>query len=218
MIGLLGKKLGQTRVYEAGDRLVCVTVVACGANRVLQCKTVEVDGYDAVQLAYGTRKSGRTNRPLAGHLRRFKGESCQRIKEFRDYELTVEPGDEVNPGDCFKAGDFVDVVGVAKGRGFQGVMKRHGFGGGRGSHGSKGWKRRPGAIGQGSTPGYVRKGQPMPGHMGQVRRTVQNLRIVRVMAEENVLLISGAVPGAGGDFVIVRGAKKKAKRVPTQNA
>ncbi len=209
MVGLLGKKLGQTQVYDDAGNLLCVTVVQCGPNRVLQCKTEETDGYNAVQLGFGSQKAQRVNKPMTGHYAKHKVDPCQRIKEFRDFELSVKPGDEVKPGDCFSAGDWVDAIGTTKGHGFQGVMKRHGFGGGRQTHGAKGWKRRPGSIGQGSTPGTVRKGQPMPGHMGQARRTVQNLKVVRVMEDEQVILISGAIPGAVGDYVVIRGAKKK---------
>ncbi|MCS1408210.1 MAG: 50S ribosomal protein L3 [Verrucomicrobia subdivision 3 bacterium] len=209
MVGLLGKKLGQTQVYDEGGDLVCVTAVECRPNRVLQCKTEETDGYNAVQLGFGVQKPQRVNKPLTGHYHKHGAEPCQKIKEFRDFEVSVKPGDEVKLADCFFAGDFVDAIGVTKGHGFQGVMKRHGFGGGRATHGAKGWKRRPGSIGQGSTPGYVRKGQPMPGHMGQVRRTVQNLKVVRIMEEDNVVLVSGAIPGAVGDYVVIRSAKKK---------
>ena len=215
MVGLLGKKLGQTQIYDEEGNSVCVTVVQCGPNKVLQCKTEETDGYSAVQLGFGSQKTHRVNKPLKGHFRKYQAELCREIKEFRDFDLSVKPGDEVNPWDCFSVGDFVDAVGVTKGRGFQGVMKRHGFRGGRASHGAKGWKRRPGSVGQGSTPGYIRKGQPMPGHMGQARRTVQNLRVMRIMEEEKVLLISGAIPGATGDYVIIRGAKKKQKTKPS---
>lgn len=215
MVGLLGKKLGQTQIYDDEGNLVCVTVVRCGPNKVLQCKTEETDGYSAVQLGFGTQKTHRVNKPLKGHFRKYSAELCRKIKEFRNFALSVKPGDELNPWDCFSVGDFVDAVGMTKGRGFQGVMKRHGFSGGRASHGAKGWKRRPGSVGQGSTPGYVRKGQPMPGHMGQERRTVQNLRVMRIMEDEKVLLVSGAIPGAAGDYVIIRGAKKKQKTKPS---
>jgi len=211
MVGLLGKKLGQTQVYDETGNLVCVTAVQCGPNQVLQCKTEETDGYNAVQLGFGAQKAHRINKPQTGHFQKHNAEPCQRIKEFRDFELSVKPGDAVKPSDCFAAGDYVDAVGTTKGHGFQGVMKRHGFGGGRATHGAKGWKRRPGSIGQGSTPGTVRKGQPMPGHMGHRRRTVQNLKVVRIMEEEQVVLVSGAIPGAVGDYVVIRGAKKKKK-------
>lgn len=212
MIGLLGKKLGQTQIYDEGGKLLCVTAVCCGPNRVLQCKTKESDGYDAVQLGFGTQKASRINKPMIGHFEKHHADPCLRIREFRDFELPVKPGEWIKVGDCFSVGDWVDAIGTTKGHGFQGVMKRHGFGGGRATHGAKGWKRRPGAIGQGSTPGTVRKGQPMPGHMGQLRRTIQNLKIIRVMEEDQVLLISGAIPGAVGDYVIIRNAKKKKKQ------
>ena len=201
--------MGQTQVYDTGDRLICVTAVSCGVNRVLQCKTVERDGYNAVQLGYGEQKPHRVNRPLTGHYMRHGGVYPRHVREFRDFDLEVRSGGEVRPNDCFSPGDFVDVVGITKGHGFQGVMKRHGFGGGRASHGAKGWKRRPGSIGQGASPGWVRKGQPMPGHMGQERRTVQNLRVVRILEDENVVLVGGAVPGAIGDCVVIREAKKR---------
>lgn len=210
MIGLLGKKIGQTRVYDAKGNLTSVTVVVAGPNRVLQCKTVETDGYRAVQLGFQEQKEHRLTRPLLGHIKKFKGEPVKRIREFRDFTLEVKPGDTVGV-DIFAPGDFVDAIGITKGRGFEGVMKRHNFRGGDASHGAKGWRRRPGAIGQRLFPGTVMRGQRMPGHMGQVRRTVQNLEVVQVRPNDNVLLIRGAVPGAKGDYVVIREAKKHPK-------
>ena len=219
MIGLLGKKLGQTRVYDTQGRIVSVTVVSAGPNRVLQRKTVEKDGYDAVQLAFDEQKVQRLTKPLQGHFKKAGAAPARRIREFRDFEVNVQPGQTVGV-DVFEVDDYVDVVGVTKGRGFEGVMKRHNFRGGDASHGAKGWRRRPGAIGQRLFPGTVMRGQRMPGHMGQVRRTTQNLRIIQVRAEENVLLISGTIPGAKGDYVIIRNAKKrplKPRTVPSEN-
>ena len=200
MLGLLGKKLGQTRVYDEKGLLIHVTVVQVGPNRVLQCKTVESDGYNAVQLGFDDQKEQRVTKPLLGHIKKHSGVAVKRIREFRDFTLTVKPGDIVG-ATMFAKGDFIDAIGVTKGRGFEGVMKRHNFRGGDASHGAKGWRRRSGAIGQRLFPGTVMRGMRMPGHMGQVRRTVQNLEIVQVREAENLLLIKGAVPGAKGDYV-----------------
>jgi len=134
----------------------------------------------------------------------------QKVREFRNFGKEVKAG-ELLGADLFAAGDHVDCIGETKGRGFEGVVKRHRFGGGDASHGAKGWRRRPGSIAPGSTPGWVDKGKPMPGHMGQVRRTVQNLEVVQVRADDGVLLIKGSMPGAEGDYVIIRESKKRPK-------
>ncbi len=241
MVGLLGKKLGQTRVYTEDGRSVSVTIVQAGPNQVLQRKTVGKDGYEAVQLGFDGQKEQRLSLAKRGHLKAHNGEEnytprspgrtvkgkarlanrkawdaraitpIRRIKEFRDFSLDVNPGDSIG-ADVFEAGDYVDVIGKSKGRGFQGVVKRWNFGGGRGSHGSGGWRRRPGSIGAGSTPGHVTKGKHMPGHMGQASRTVQNLEIIQVQADDNLLLVKGAIPGANGDYVVIRESKKKPKK------
>jgi large subunit ribosomal protein L3 len=211
MRGLLGKKLGQTSVYDAKGNLIPVTVVLAGPNRVLQCKTVESDGYKAVQLGFDDQKEHRLAKALAGHIRKNSGAPVKRIREFRDFSLEVKAGDVVGPN-IFAPGDYVDAIGVTKGRGFEGVVKRHRFRGGDITHGAKGWHRRSGAIGQRLFPGTVMRGMKMPGHMGQVRRTVQNLEIVQVREAENVLLIKGAVPGAKGDYVVIRESKKYPKQ------
>ncbi len=210
MLGLLGKKLGQTRVYDDKGVLWPVTVVLVGPNRVLQCKTQESDGYNAVQLGFDDQKDQRVTKPLLGHIKKHNGAAVKRIREFRDFPVAVKPGDIVG-ANVFAKGDFVDAIGVTKGRGFEGVMKRHNFRGGDASHGAKGWRRRPGAIGQRLFPGTVMRGMRMPGHMGQVRRTVQNLEIIQVRDSENLLLIKGAVPGSKGDYVVIREAKKLPK-------
>ena len=241
MVGLLGKKLGQTRVYTEDGRSVSVTIVQAGPNQVLQRKTTGKDGYEAVQLGFDGQKEHRLNLAKRGHLKAHNGEKnytsrspdrtvkgkarltnrkawdaraitpIRRIKEFRDFSLDVKPGDSIG-ADVFEAGDYVDVIGKTKGRGFQGVVKRWNFGGGHGSHGSGGWRRRPGSIGAGSTPGHVTKGKHMPGHMGQASRTVQNLEIIQVQADDNLLLVKGAIPGANGDYVVIRESKKKPKK------
>ncbi|HUD45572.1 MAG TPA: 50S ribosomal protein L3 [Candidatus Baltobacteraceae bacterium] len=210
MLGLLGKKLGQTSVYDARGVLVPVTVVLAGPNRVIQTKTVESDGYNAVQLGFDDQKEHRITKPLLGHFKKFGAAAVKRVREFRDFTLPVKPGDIIGPS-IFAQGDFVDAIGVTKGRGFEGVMKRHNFRGGDASHGAKGWRRRSGAIGQRLFPGTVMRGMKMPGHMGQVRRTAQNLQIIQVREADNLLLIKGAVPGSNNDYVIIREAKKLPK-------
>lgn len=210
MLGLLGKKLGQTRVYDASGNAVHVTVVLAGPNRVIQRKSVDTDGYNAVQLGFDDQKESRLTKPLLGHLRKHNTSPVKRIREFRDFPIDVKPGDVVGPN-VFSAGDYIDAIGITKGRGFEGVMKRHGFRGGDATHGAKGFRRRPGAIGQRLFPGTVMRGMRMPGHMGQVRRTIQNLRVVQVIEADNLLLIRGAIPGANGDYVVIRQSKKRGK-------
>jgi large subunit ribosomal protein L3 len=210
MIGLLGKKLGQTRVYDDQGNAVSVTVVQAGPNYVLQCKTPETDGYNAVQLGFDEQKESRVTKPLLGHLKKFGGKPVKRIGEFRNFSLPVKAGDTVGV-DIFAKGDFVDAIGTTKGRGFEGVVRRHRFRGGDSTHGAKGWHRRAGAIGQRLFPGTVMRGMKMPGHLGQVRRTTQNLEIIQVRPQDNLLLIKGSVPGAKGDYVVIREAKKVPK-------
>lgn len=211
MIGLLGKKLGQTRVYDGSGKVVCVTIVQAGPNRVVQCKTTATDGYNAVQLGFDDQKESRVNKAMTGHFAKAKATPVKRLQEFRDFSLEVKPGDVVGPT-VFAVGDYVDAIGVTKGRGFQGVVKRHDFGGGPNTHGAKGWHRRSGAIGCRLFPGHVNRGMKMPGHMGQVRRTTQNLKVIQVREEDNVLLISGSIPGAPGDYVVIRESKKRPKQ------
>jgi len=210
MIGLLGKKLGQTRVYDDQGNVTVVTAVLAGPNVVLQCKTRETDGYNAVQLGFDAQKEHRLTKPLLGHVKKRGGTPVKRIREFRDFSLPVKPGDKLGV-DVFAKGDFVDAIGVTKGRGFEGVVARHAFAGGDSTHGAKGWHRRSGAIGQRLFPGTVMRGMRMPGHLGQVRRTVQNLEVIQVRPEDNVLLIKGAIPGAKGDYVVIRESKKRPK-------
>jgi large subunit ribosomal protein L3 len=228
-VGLLGKKLGHTRVYNTQGVLIPVTVVLAGPNRVLQVKSqAGKDGYNAVQLGFGNQKPQRIAKPALGHLvkhgtldkaeaekARDKGDKTplvgvSKIKEFRNFTKEVKPGDLVGPT-LFAPGDFVDAIGITKGRGFEGVMKRHGHGGGPATHGHKGWHRRVGAIGQRLFPGTVMRGFKMPGHMGQVRRTVQNLEVIQVREADNLLLVKGAIPGSEGDYVVIRESKKRPK-------
>jgi large subunit ribosomal protein L3 len=206
-LGLIGKKLGQTRVYDAQGALIPVTVVLVGPNRVIQCKTIETDGYKAVQLGFDDQKEHRLAKPLLGHLKKFGATPVKRIKEFRDFSREVKPGDVLGAS-LFAKGDFVDAIGVTKGRGFEGVVKRHRFAGGDSTHGAKGWHRRSGAIGQRLFPGTVMRGMRMPGHMGQDRRTTQNLEVIQVREDDNLLLVKGAIPGSKGDYVVIRESKK----------
>jgi len=210
-VGLLGKKLGHTRVYNAQGVITPVTVVLAGPNRVLQVKTqAGKDGYNAVQLGFDDQKEQRVSKPLLGHIKKQNGAAVKRIKEFRNFSKEVKPGDVVGVA-LFAPGDFVDAIGVTKGRGFEGVVKRHGFAGGDSTHGAKGWHRRSGAIGQRLFPGTVQRGLRMPGHMGQVRRTTQNLEVIQVREAENLLLIKGALPGSEGDYIVIRESKKRPK-------
>ena len=213
MLGLLGKKIGQTRVYDEQGVLIPVTVVLVGPNRVIQCKTIETDGYKAVQLGFDDQKEHRMAKPLLGHLKKFNTVPVKRIQEFRNFSKEVKPGDVVGAS-LFAKGDFVDATGMTKGRGFEGVVKRHRFAGGDSTHGAKGWHRRSGAIGQRLFPGTVMRGMRMPGHMGQARRTTQNLEVIQVRDEDNVLLIKGAIPGSKGDYVVIRESKKIPKGTP----
>jgi len=211
-LGLLGKKLGHTRVYDANGVLIPVTVVLAGPNRVIQCKSVETDGYQAVQLGLEDQKEKRVTKPLLGHFRKFNSTPVKRVKEFRDFPKEVKPGDVLGPT-LFQVGDFVDAIGVTKGRGFEGVVGRWAFRGGDSTHGAKGWHRRSGAIGCRLFPGTVNRGMKMPGHMGQVRRTTQNLEVIQVREADNLILIKGSIPGSEGDYVIIREAKKMSREV-----
>ena len=204
---LLGKKIGMTQVYDAENNLVPVTVVQAGPCPVTQVKTIENDGYHAVQIGFGVQKESRLSAGELGHLKKASVEPVSHLQEIR-----LPAAAEVKVGDIFTvekfaAGQMVDVIGTVKGRGFQGVMKRHDMSGQPDSHGHM-MHRRIGSIGMRQTPGHVFKGKRMPGHMGSVRRTVQNLRVVQVMADKNLLLIKGSFPGANGELVLVRPAKK----------
>ncbi|KAB2653660.1 MAG: 50S ribosomal protein L3 [Verrucomicrobia bacterium] len=210
-LGLIGKKLGHTRVYDASGVLHPVTVVLVGPNRVLQVKTqASKDGYNAVQLGFDDQKEQRLTKPLLGHIKKHSGVAVKRIKEFRNFSKDVKPGETVG-ATLFSPGDYVDCIGTTKGQGFEGVMKRHHFAGGPATHGAKGWKRRSGAIGQRLFPGTVMRGMKMPGHMGQVTRTTQNLEVIQVRDTDNLLLIKGSFPGAEGDYVVIRESKKRPK-------
>lgn len=206
---LLGKKLGMTQLYDAKNVLVAATVIEAGPCPVIQVKTIENDGYHAVQLGFGTQKEHRVTRQLAGHFKKAGVTPVRRLGEVRLKEpATVKPGDILTVS-VFEVGQKVDVIGTTKGRGFQGVVKRHGAAGGPASHGSM-FHRRIGSIGMRQTPGRTWKNQSMPGHMGDVRRTVLNLRVLKVDVERNLVLVQGAVPGSKGSDVVVRASVKDA--------
>ncbi|MBQ9804791.1 MAG: 50S ribosomal protein L3 [Lentisphaeria bacterium] len=208
MKGLIGKKLGMTQVYDEKGVLIPVTVIEVGPCVVTDVKTVERDGYSAIQLGFGSRKAKNVTKARKGHLAKagVTGDTLPALlREIRGAEAEIGA---VLKADIFSAGEYLDVIGTTKGRGFQGVVKRWNFGGGRASHGGA-WERRPGSIGCCEWPGRVNKGKKMPGHYGNDRRTVQNLQIVRVMADDNCLLVKGAIPGCNGGIVTVKSALKK---------
>lgn len=205
---LLGKKLGMTQVYDADNVLVPVTVVEAGPCSVLQVKTVESDGYNAVQIGFAAKKTKNTSRAELNHAKKAGLESAPRVlSEVRLPDAPPHKVGEVVTVETFKEGQFVDVIGVSKGKGFAGVVKRFRVGGGPAAHGSM-FHRRIGSVGMRQTPGRVWKNQKMPGHMGSERRTVQNLRVVKIIADRNLILVKGAIPGANGDDVVVRLASK----------
>jgi len=206
---LLGKKIGMTQVFDAKGNFVGVTVLEVGPCVVLQKKTPETDGYHALQLGLGEKKLKNATRPMVGHCKNANAAPARFVREWRnDGTAAFNIGDKITVKE-FQAGQYVDVIGTSKGKGFQGVVRRHHFAGGDATHGAKGWHRRSGAIGQRLFPGRVFRGMRMPGHMGHTRITTQNLRVIQVREAENLLLVEGAVPGPSGAFVIVRHAKKK---------
>ncbi|HEX7517638.1 MAG TPA: 50S ribosomal protein L3 [Chthoniobacterales bacterium] len=206
-IGLLGQKIGMTSVYDANGRLHPVTVIAAGDNVLLRRVTAENDGYSAIKVGFGVQKESRVTKPLVGEFKKVGSEPKKLMKEFRLEADAPEGHIDLNVTQ-FQPGDWVDVIGRSKGKGFQGVMKKHNFQGQGASHGSK-THRRNGAVGNRSTPGRIWKNMGMPGHMGDERVTVQNLRVMQVRETEKVILISGAVPGSNGSYVVIRPAIKK---------
>lgn len=207
---IIGKKVGMTQIYDGESTLVPVTVIEAGPCPVTQVKTAETDGYNAIQIAFGSIKVKNVTQPIQGHFKKAGVEPLRSVKEVRcDVAPTQKVGDVLTV-DGFKEGQTVDIIGITKGRGFQGVVKRWNMDGQPDSHGHM-MHRRPGSIGMRQTPGHVFKGKHMPGHMGVDRRTVQNLQVVQVIPEKNIILVKGSVPGANGQEVIVRAAKKAKK-------
>jgi len=195
-MGLLGKKIGMTRIYNEMGAVIPVTVIEAGPCKVLQVKSEAKDGYNAIQVGFGAKKAQRVTKPLAGHFSKADAEGFYNIREFRiknpeEYQL----GQDISLGELFKTGDIIDVQGISQGKGFQGVMKRHGFRGGPGGHGSK-FHRAPGSIGCSAWPARVVKGKKMPGRMGNDTVLKKNVLVVDVRGDENLILVKGPVPGA----------------------
>lgn len=208
--GIIGRKIGMTQIFDEKGNVIPVTVIEAGPCVVAQVKTVETDGYQAVKLGFGDAKDKHINKPEQGVFKKAKLANKKHLREFRlDSVEGINVGDELK-ADVFAAGDKIDVQGTSKGKGFQGVIKRHGQHRGPMGHGSM-YHRRPGSMGPTSTPGRVFKGKKLPGHMGRVTVTIQNLDVVRVDLDKNVILVKGSVPGAKGTILKVKSAVKASK-------
>jgi len=215
--GLIGRKVGMTQVFEETGKAIPVTVIEAGPCPIVQVKTQERDGYQAVQLGFGARKENKFNNPMRGHFAKADVPPTQILREFK-----VESLEEINVGDTvdaslFSEGELVDVTGTSKGHGFTGVVKRWGFAGGRKSHGGEQDLRRPGAIGASATPSRVFKGKKMPGRYGAKRHTVQNLQVIQADPERNLLVVKGAIPGPPNGFLLIRKAIKATGSDKTEN-
>ena len=207
---IIGKKVGMTQVFDEQGVVIPVTVIEAGPCTVVQVKTVEKDGYDAVQLGFGTVKEHKVNKPVKGHFAKGNVTPTKHLREFRVEDTSsVKVGEEVK-ADVFASGDLVDIQGTTKGKGFQGVIKRHGQSRGPMGHGSM-YHRRPGSMGPTSTPGRVFKGKKLPGHMGVETVTIQNLEVVKVDLDKNAILVKGSIPGNKGSIVKIRSAVKASK-------
>lgn len=209
MKGIIGRKLGMTQIYNESGELIPVTVVEAGPAYVVQKKTVEKDGYTALQLGFNIKKIDRVNKPLQGHFKKAGEKVFYFLKEVKFDDISqYEMGQEIKVADIFSEGEIVDVTGISKGKGFQGVMKRHNFKGGRATHGSM-FHRAPGSAGSSAYPSRVWKGKRYPGHMGSEQVTIQNLKIEKIFPEKNLMLIKGAIPGSVNSYVVIKNAIKK---------
>ena len=203
MLGILGKKLGMTSIFGPDGKNVACTIVQAGPCHVTQVRSEEVDGYEAVQIAYDEKKEKNVGAGLLGHFKKAGVKPSHKVLEIRDYDSEVQVGDAVDLS-FLEEGDYVDVTGKSKGKGFQGVVKRHGFKGvGDRTHGQHNRQRAPGSIGMASTPARVLKGMRMAGRMGNDRVKVKNLEVVKVYSDKNIVLLKGAVPGAKGSYVLI---------------
>jgi len=205
MLGIIGKKVGMTSVFQPDGKYVACTVIEAGPCRVTQLKNADSDGYMAVQLGFDDKKEKSSNKPELGHFKKSGSAPKCKVAEIRDFEKDVKLGEDVLVGDIFVEGDMIDVTGMSKGKGFQGVVKRHGFGGVGGStHGQHNRARHPGSLGASSDPSRVMKGMRMAGRTGNDTVTVQNLQVLKVLPENNLIVIKGAVPGAKGGYLILK--------------
>jgi len=203
MLGLIGKKVGMTSIFDVDGKIIPCTVVEAGPCVVTQVKTTETDGYKAVQLSFDEKREKSTTSALKGHFEKAKTTPKRKVVEFREFDGEQQLGDNIT-AEVFAEGDFVDVTGTSKGKGFQGVVKRHGFAGvGGQTHGQHNRARHPGSLGASSWPSRVMKGMRMAGRMGGEQVKIQNLQVVKIYAEKNLILIKGAIPGAKGSYVIV---------------
>ena len=201
MPGIIGRKVGMTSIYSAEGKATPCTVIEAGPCVVTQLKTQDRDGYVAVQMGFGERKENNTPSALKGHFKKANTTPKSSVVEFKDFE-GLSLGDVVNV-DIFTEGEYVDVVGTSKGKGFQGVVRRHGFGGSETSHGQQSMRRSPGSIGAASTPGRVFKGKLMAGQMGNARVMIENLEVLKVLKDKNLIVVKGSIPGAKGSIVII---------------
>jgi large subunit ribosomal protein L3 len=205
MIGIIGKKVGMTSVFQPDGKYVACTVVEAGPCRVTQVKELEKDGYNAVQLGFDDKKEKSSNKPEIGHYKKAGSTPKRKLVEIRDFEKNVKQGEDILIADIFEEGDLIDITGVSKGKGFQGVVKRHGFAGvGGQTHGQHNRLRHPGSLGASSDPSKVMKGMRMAGRTGNDTVTVQNLKVLKVLSENNLIVIKGAVPGAKGSYLILK--------------
>jgi large subunit ribosomal protein L3 len=205
MPGLIGKKVGMTSIYSASGKNIPCTVLEVGPCVVTQVRTLEKDGYTAVQLGFGDRSEKNTSKAMIGHFKRAGVSPMRHLVEFKSFTDELQSGDTVKVEDVFNEGEYVSVIGNSKGKGFQGVVKRHGFAGvGQATHGQHNRLRAPGSIGAASYPARVFKGMRMAGQMGNSRVTIENLEVIKVLSEEGVLVVKGAVPGHKGSTVVIR--------------
>jgi len=217
-LGIIGRKLGMTQIFLEDGSVVPVTVIEAGPCRVIQKKTREKDGYNAVQLSFLPKNTQRANKPLTGHFKKAGVGPSYHLKEFRVENVEgVELGQEITVN-LFKPGDVVDVSGLSKGRGFTGVMKRHGFHGSPGSHGTHEYFRHGGSVGSATYPHHVFKGLKMPGHHGNQKVTLQNITVLDVKEDQNLILLKGGIPGSRNRLILIRNATKKGKRAKPASA